>query len=424
MRFLLLNQCFYPDVVSTAQHLSDLAKELAARGHDVTVLTSDRGYDNPNNRFPRREEWNGIRIIRIPSLSLGKESKLRRALNFGSFLIVCALRLLTLHRFDVVIALTSPPLISFLASLFVAIKGGRFCFWVMDLNPDEAIAAGWLKEGSLTARLLARMLNHSLKRADRTIVLDRFMKARVLEKGIEPQRISIVPPWSHDDAITYSPAGRKRFRQEHRLAEKFVVMYSGNHSPCHPLDTLLNAALALSSRNEFSFCFVGGGSEKTKVRKFAALHQLSNVVCLPYQSLAELSGSLSGADLHVVVMGERFVGIVHPCKIYNILAIGTPALYIGPQESHITDIDSECGTNCVLLAEHGNTAAVIQHIIKVSQEQITTGNPRMPGAVDQYSRRTLLPQMISLIEFNQSNGLGIPDSVAAKSIPAQEPTNY
>lgn len=424
MRFLLLNQCFYPDVVSTAQHLSDLAKELAERGHDVTVLTSDRGYDNPNNRFPRHEEWNGIRIIRIPSLSLGKESKLRRALNFGSFLIVCSLRLLTLHSFDVVIALTSPPLISFLASLFVAIKGGRFCFWVMDLNPDEAFAAGWLKEGSLTGRLLARMLNHSFKRADRTIVLDRFVKARVLEKGIEPHRISIVPPWSHDDAITYSSAGRQRFRQEHQLGEKFVVMYSGNHSPCHPLDTLLDAALALSSRNEFSFCFVGGGSEKRKVRKFAELHQLSNIVCLPYQSLAELAGSLSGADLHVVVMGKKFVGIVHPCKIYNILAIGTPTLYIGPEESHITDIASECEANCVFLAEHGNTAAVIQHIIKISQAKITTGDARVPGTADRYSRRTLLPQMISLIEFNQSNGLAIPDAVAAKSIQAQEPTNY
>jgi len=47
------------------------------------------------------------------------------------------------------VALTSPPLISFLGSLFVKLKGGEFFFWVMDLNPDEAIAAGWLKEGSI-----------------------------------------------------------------------------------------------------------------------------------------------------------------------------------------------------------------------------------------------------------------------------------
>src|SRR6185437_5496094 len=96
LKFLLLNQCFYPDVVSTAQHLTDLARELSARGHEVTVIASDRGYDDPSVRFPRRETWNNIRIIRIPSLSVGKSTRWRRVLNFGSFAIVCALRLLVL----------------------------------------------------------------------------------------------------------------------------------------------------------------------------------------------------------------------------------------------------------------------------------------------------------------------------------------
>ena len=160
---------------------------------------------------------------------------------------MCSLRLLTLRRFDVVVALTSPPLISFLGALFVKLKGGSFCFWVMDLNPDEAIAAGWLDEKSLTSRVLQRMLNYSFKVAARTVVLDRFMKERVVAKGVDPARIAIVPPWSHDDHVQYSEAGREEFRRKHGLAEKFVVMYSGNHSPCHPLDTLLDAARALKA---------------------------------------------------------------------------------------------------------------------------------------------------------------------------------
>jgi colanic acid biosynthesis glycosyl transferase WcaI len=148
---LLLNQCFYPDVVSTAQHLTDLATSLASRGHEVTVIASDRGYDDPATRFKSREHWNGIDIIRIPAASFGKSSRWRRVLNFGSFMMLCSLRLLTLRPFDVVVALTSPPLISFLAALFVKLKGGKFYFWVMDLNPDEAIAAGWLEQNSVTS---------------------------------------------------------------------------------------------------------------------------------------------------------------------------------------------------------------------------------------------------------------------------------
>ena len=112
MKILLLNQCFYPDVVSTAQHTKDLALALAERGHEVTAIAGSRGYDNPELRFPARETWKGIRIIRIASLATGKSSKLRRALNFGSFFVSCFFRLLTMPRFDVVVALTSPPLIS------------------------------------------------------------------------------------------------------------------------------------------------------------------------------------------------------------------------------------------------------------------------------------------------------------------------
>ena len=86
----------------------------------------------------------------------------------------------------------------------------------MDLNPDEAIAAGWLDERSATAALLQRMLRYSFKVADRTIVLDRFMKERVVAKHVDPARITIIPPWSHDDQVGYSAAGREAFRQQAR----------------------------------------------------------------------------------------------------------------------------------------------------------------------------------------------------------------
>ena len=388
MRFLLLNQCFYPDVVSTAQHLTDLATELAARGHDVTVVTGDRGYDDPTVRFPQHEYWKNVRIIRVPSLPLGKQNKWRRALGFAIFLASCAVRLLTLPRFDVVVALTSPPLISFLATLFVKLKGGRFCFWVMDLNPDEAIAAGWLRPDSTLARLLQWMLRYSFMNAERTIVLDRFMRERLPAKGAAADRIAVVPPWSHDDAVVYSAAGREAFRRRHGLTDKFLVMYSGNHSPCHPLDTLMSAAVELKTRDDIVFCFIGGGSEHAKVRDFAAHHELGNVKCLPYQPLDELSNSLSAADMHVVVMGEAFVGIVHPCKVYNIMSVGAPVLYIGPETSHITDL-----SNCnypFLFTRHGDIASVVAGILD--------GRGWERGPLNAFSKYTLLPELIDMLE--------------------------
>src|SRR5438067_11610301 len=179
MKILLLNQAFWPDVVASAQQLTMLARRSSERGHQVTVIASARGYDNAAASFPRRERWHSIDIVRISSFRAAKKHRWQRALNFASFLFACAARLIVTPRQDVVIALTSPPLISWLGSLFVRLKGGELIFWLLDLNPDEAIAAGWLEQSSLTARFLAHLLNSSMARAKTIVALDEFMKERM-----------------------------------------------------------------------------------------------------------------------------------------------------------------------------------------------------------------------------------------------------
>jgi colanic acid biosynthesis glycosyl transferase WcaI len=398
MRILLLNQCFYPDHVSTAQHLTDLALALVERGHNVTVLASRRGYDDPTQRFKPRETWHGIDVIRIPTLGLGKAAKWRRVLNFASFFFFCFARLMFLPRQDLTMALTSPPLISFFGALFAQVRGGRFCFWVMDLNPDEGVALGWLREDSLVTLVLQALLKYSLRHSDKIIALDRFMQERIVRKGIPAERVAVVLPWSHDDDIGYDEAGRVAFRMTHGLMDKFAVMYSGNHSPCHPLDTLLAAARKLQTHANILFCFVGGGSELQKVKAFAGANSLPNIICLPYQPRNKLSGSLSAADLHVVVMGDSFKGLVHPCKVYNIVSIGAPLLYIGPEESHVSDLCEQhtIGLN-VRSARHGDVDQVVAHI----QAAAGTGPIRVAGADEvalHFSYHTLLPRMISVLE--------------------------
>src|SRR5258708_25705684 len=215
-----------------------------------------------------------------------------------------------MRRQDAVVVLTSPPLISWLAAWFTRLKGGRMIFWVMDLNPDEAIAAGWLKPDSMPAKMLAALLKSSMRHAQKIIALDRFAKQRIVDKGIQESKIEIIAPWSHDDTVCFDREGREAFRRRHNLSEKFVVMYAGNHSPCHPLDTLLEAAKKLSEREDIAFCFVGGGSEFGEVEEFAGANQLRNIRALPYQPQSELSGVLSAADLHVVIMGEGYQGII------------------------------------------------------------------------------------------------------------------
>jgi hypothetical protein len=399
LKILLLNQAFYPDVVSSSQHARDLAVGLAEAGHHVTVVASRRAYDSPGRKFKPDEIWNGIRVIRIPSLGLWKRSKWRRSLDFGSFVASCLFALARLGKFDVVIGMTSPPLIAFIAALFTRLKGGKLVYWVLDLNPDEAIAAGWLHSGSLAARMLNRMSQFTLRASGKIVVLDRFMKERVLAKGIDPKAVDVIPPWSHDDAVHDDMTGREAFRREHGLTGKFVVMYSGNHSPCHPLDSLVAAARRLASNPEIVFCFVGGGSEHARVRRIAGEEGLRNIICLPYQPIERLSASLKSADIHAVVMGDPFVGIVHPCKIYNVLRLGMPVLYIGPEQGHVPDmVPAESReTSWFYAASHGQVDLILDHISTAMSNGPGTGTEQRRIAA-RFSEKVLLNRMIDAIE--------------------------
>lgn len=398
MKILLLNQCFWPDVVATSQQLSMLARRLSARGHEVTVITSRRGYDNQGLIFAKRERWHRVDIARISSLSFGKNTRWRRSLNFASFLLTCAGRLAFTPRQDVVVALTSPPLISWIGSVFTRLKGGRLVFWSMDLNPDEAIAAGWLNEQSLTAKLLARLLESSLRRAAAIVALDRFMKERIVAKGVAREKIEVISP-ACDDGVRYDQQGREEFRRQHHLDDKFVVMYAGNHSPCHPLDTVLESADELKTHEEILFVFSGGGSQLNRVKQFAEARKLRNIHCLPYQPLEKLSSLLSSADLHLVVMGDAFKGIVHPSKIYNILAIGLPFLFVGPDESHVTDIIATLTNDEIAMhARHGESKKVAQVILGLSQRS-RARIPLKTSESSAFAADAIYAQFINLIEY-------------------------
>jgi colanic acid biosynthesis glycosyl transferase WcaI len=402
MKILLLNQVFYPDVAATAQYLQELAAALVGQGHEVTVVCARRAYDHPEKIYPARELWRGVQIFRVYSTRFGKRAKWHRAADFASFIFFSCVRLLFLPRHDVVVALTTPPLISFIGAWRAKLWRARFCYWVMDMNPDEAIAAGWLRADSFMGKILERMSRFSFRRADWIIALDRFMRDRIIAKGIAPEKIAVLPPWSQDHDVRFDATGREQFRQQHGLAGKYVVMYSGNHSPVHPLDTLLQAA----ERSDASivFCFVGGGSEFKRVQRWAeewgkaeSGKQKAEILCLPYQPLAQLSASLSAADAHVVVMGDAFVGLVHPCKIYNMLAVGAPVIYIGPQPSHVTEIlDGPGAGHPWCSVRHGEGEILAERIRQLRLR--SAERPCPPTITAMFAKDVLLPRMIAGLE--------------------------
>ncbi len=399
-RVLVISQVYVPDPAAVGQHMHDVAACLASRGFRVDVYSSARGYENPAVRYAGREILNGVHIRRLPLSSFGKSSISLRLLGGFVFIVQGMLLGLLTRNLNAVLISTSPPMAPLAAIFIRMIRRKLVIFWVMDINPDQMIAAGKLSKHSIFAWCFNRMYHSILSISSRVIALDTFMAKRLKKKCPCDEKIAVIPPWSHHHVREPIPHENNPFRQDQGLRGRFVLMYSGNISLVHPLDTLLEAAYRLQDDPRILFMFIGGGVGRTLIDQFIQDRNICNVRLLPYQPLKQIQYSLSAADVHIVTMGNNMVGIVHPCKIYGAMSVGRPVLLLGPKRSHIGEImaNHQIGWHI----EHGNVQQAVDLIRKIAvmdQTELIRLGENAKLAVDKiYSKSKSCGRVCDIIE--------------------------
>ncbi|MCH2135546.1 MAG: glycosyltransferase family 4 protein [Phycisphaerales bacterium] len=398
---LILTQVYMPDPASVGQHMHDAAAELVRRGHRVKVYAASRGYDDPTRRYPLREVRDGVQIRRLPLSSFGKKSLPLRVLAGVLLMLQEMVRGLFTRRLSCILVSTSPPMCP-VAALFISwLRRVPICYWVMDLNPDQVIELGKVKDGSLPVRCMNWLNRRILGRAKRIVPLDRFMEARLQKKRDITGKTAVMPPWPHDDHVEMIDHADNPWRQEHVDEGCFVIMYSGNHGFSTPVRTVLDAALQMQGDAGLEFLFIGGGVGKKDVDDTIAQHEPTNIRSMPYQPFETLRFSLSAADVHLVSVGDDVVGVVHPCKIYGAMAVGRPILLLGPDPCHASDIvaDNRIGWHI----PHGDVdraIEVLSQIRSTSPEELRAMGERAQQAIrSTYSKAALCGQFCDQVEL-------------------------
>jgi glycosyltransferase involved in cell wall biosynthesis len=396
------------------QHLHDAAREMVRRGWSVRVLASAHGYADPSLRYPRREVLDGVDVRRFAWGSLGKRSIGARSAGGLLFLAQAVLRSLFGRRPSQILISTSPPMAPAAGHLLSRLLGAPMLFWLMDLNPDQAIVTGAVRPRAWSARLLERT-NRAAAQASQTVVaLDPFMAARVEHRWSIDGRLTVLPPWSHEDQVTPIPHAENPFRERHGLQGKRVVMYSGNLSPVHPLDTFLQAARELREDSRLVFVFLGAGGQRATIEEAIRRDRLEHVLLLPYQPLDQIRYSLSAADVHLVSMGTDMVGIVHPCKVYGAMAAARPVLYLGPRRSHIGALVDRFDIGWQV--DHGDVAGAVKALSAVAAapaEELAARGARARAALaGELSQAHLLHSFCALLERGVVRGDGVAGGTA------------
>jgi colanic acid biosynthesis glycosyl transferase WcaI len=366
-KILLISQVYAPDPAAVARLVADVGVELAHRGHEVVVLTADRGYDDPTVRYASARTAEGVDVRRLPFCSFGKGRMALRVFGGVSFTLQAALRGLTIPGIDTVVVSTSPPMAALAAVVINALRRVRVVYWPMDLNPDQAVTLGLANPRSFMVRALEWLNRAVLRRAETVVALDQAMARRLTAKEPVAQKIVVVPPWPEEDDVTPVPREENPFRTQHGLEGKRVVMYSGTLGPSNPVTTLLAAAEQLEDDPRLVFLFVGGGTGMTEVKA----RNRPNVRCLPYEPLARMRYSLSAGDVQVVSLGDEMAGIVHPCKVYGAMGIARPILFLGPPDSHVSEMMAQASFGWQV--RHGDVAgavAALREILAADAESL------------------------------------------------------
>lgn len=397
--FLIISQVYVPDPASVGQHIADAAEEMARRGYRVVVYGAARGYDDPSKVYPSREMRNGVDVRRLPLSSFGKSSIAVRLAAQWIFLLQAVVRGVFTRNLRGIMVSTSPPFCGVAGVVLSLLRGVPVKYWLMDLNPDQMVAMKVLRQDSLPVRVFDLFNRWTLRRASDVVVLDRFMGERVRRKLDVAGKTQTMPPWPHEEGHENLPHSENPFRKAQNLDGRFVVMYSGNHSPANPIRTLLDAAERMQDDPRLLVLCIGGGGGKKEVEEKVA-RGVKNIRSLPYQPFDQIRFSLSAADVHVVSIGDSVVGIVHPCKVYGAMAVSRPILLLGPNPCHVSDLIEKHRVGWHI--NHGDVDGaerVLKEMMAAPREDLEAMGRRAAGVIaGSLSKRELMRKFCDVLE--------------------------
>jgi glycosyltransferase involved in cell wall biosynthesis len=398
----LVNRYFWPDESATSLLLTDLAEDLRARGHEVRVFTSRQLYNQPQAQLPARQIWQGIRIHRLNASRFGRRHFWGRLLDIITF----HLALRYAHGIsappDVWFVMTDPPLLVTTVLKLRAHLNGRVVHHVDDVYPDLAMALGSLPSRGLVSSLLNRWAKAGLRDCDQVLALGTCMAGVLKQKGAAEDRLTVAPPWADGGRLYPLEHAENRFRQALGIpGDHLVVMYSGNMGLGHRFETILSAARSLAPVDTVHFVFIGDGAKKPQIEAFRRVHNLKNIILLPYQPRERLRETLSAGDVHLISLDAKVQGLIVPSKLAGILAVGRPAVFLGSQQNSVATaiLQGQCGY-VIPEGDVSRLEEVIETLMKDKGYRRRLGEAARKLFDREYDRAVVVPKIIAKIEYD------------------------
>lgn len=320
---------FYAPEPGPAMLPTELANELARRGHEVQVVTGFPNYPTgqlaDGYKLTRRvdEMRDGVAIRRV-YLHPDHASAAGRLCNYTSFGISSlANGLGVLRHVDAVWVNASPITLSWPILGLRAIRRPVVSH-ILDLWPESLYATGFgrFADNRVARKVLEQWTGSIYRNSDLVAHISPGVRETLIDRGVPADKLRHVPMWA--DERTFHPGGTP-IRQELGLTNDAIVMaYAGALGDAQGLETLIDACSQV--RDPRFVCLIAGsGSAEAALRGRA--RNVNNVRFLGRLPQARMTDLMASIDASYISLRDTALGSVStPSKTQAALASGVPIL--------------------------------------------------------------------------------------------------
>ena len=328
-----LVQQFPPEVGAGPARVTEMAMRWLAEGSRVTVITG-----MPNRPFGRifpeyrgklfdEENWQGIRVLRSWLYASPKHGLARTLVNNTTFMVTAATHaLLRAGRPDVLIA-SSPPFFPHISGVLVgSLRRIPLVLELRDLWPDYLVGMGVLSFRPAVKALFA-LERALLRRSSHVVVVTESFRCRVVDKGVAPDKISVIPNGVETDRY-YPAVEAPPLDALVRRGDEFIVGYLGNIGAGQGLSSVLDAAAALAASGDpVRVVIAGDGPERQRVVDRARELGLMNVSIHPPIPKAATRAFYNACDVCLVPLAPfPILQETVPSKLFEVMACARPVI--------------------------------------------------------------------------------------------------
>ncbi|HEV2283653.1 MAG TPA: glycosyltransferase family 4 protein [bacterium] len=398
MNVLLISPHYPPEIRSVSVLMSQLAEDLAARGHAVTVLAPyppSHMDEAPGAFAPPPDAGRAVRVVRVPVLPFVKVPRAVRAVTHFTLAASMVWYGLRAGRHDAVIVY-SPPLPLALAAETLAERwGAPLVVNVQDIYPQTLIDLG-LARNPVVLGVLRWLERRAYRRASALTVHSEGNRALLLSRGVDAAKISVIPNWVDTGAAP--PPDPNPYRVDLALGDRVVVLFAGVMGYAQDMAVIVEAAGRLRDDPRIVFLLAGDGVRRAEAEALASAQGLANVRFLPFQAIDRYPVLVAAADCCLVTLQAAVGTPVVPSKIAGILGQGRPVVAALPDGDARELVARSGGGVCVAPGDAAALAAAIRELAAHPEHRRALGESGRRFVEAHFSRHAATGLYAALLE--------------------------